>query len=419
MAGVDAEAARNSGTGFRGLWNRDFSFFFSSQFISQVGDGLNDIAIPWIMLSITGSGFQVSLALVARFLPVVLFAVPGGVLADRMNRRFLMVTADLARFGLMLSLAVADMFFELTPVHLLIVSFFEAAFAEMFNPAKDALLPKFVPEQGRDSANGLLNASGQMAFLVSPPIGGFLLAGMGAAGIFAVDAVTFLVSLLATAFGIRISGRVDIQREDGAHGLRSILQDVGEGFQVIKGTPLLIAGVMISAALNFVVSPLQVLLPLFVQDVKGGGPEMFGTLVAALFVGLLAGALATPLLVKLLGRGRLLIGGVVVLGASMCTAPWASPLWTAAAALAVAGVCLAALTVAATGLLQQVSTDRTRGRVFALYNFSSQGVRPPAFLAAGALSGSVDIRLLITFTGLLTLATAGIAASLKELRAVR
>ncbi len=383
-----------------------------------MGDGLNDIAIPWLLLTLTGSGLQLSLLLVARFVPVVLFALVAGVLADRFNRRSIMVIADVVRLGLLASLAVADQVWGLVPIHLYVVAFFEAAFSEIFGPAKDALVPKIVPPDRLDAANGMLNGSGQFAYLVAPPIGGVLLGVLGATGIFVADAATFGVSALTT-LALRTSGGVTPGpvRRRGVAG--AFLADVAEGWRIIRGTPILLTGIALAALMNFLVSPLQVLLPLFVQRVKGGGPELFGGLVAALFAGLLVGALSAPLSVKLAGRGRALIVAVLVLGVAMLAAPWPAPMAAAGAALFVAGVCLATLSVVATSLLQLSAADEVRGRVFALYNFSGQGVRPLSFLLAGALSGLVDLRALIAGLGAITLAVGLAVLNVRELRQAR
>src|SRR5439155_13598877 len=134
-----------TGPSFRGaLASRDFSLLFSGQLCSEIGNGLVQLALPWLVLELTGSAFQLGFAYFVQFLPVLVFGLAGGVFVDRFDRRLTIVVVDSVRAVAFLSIGLVYYFASLPVGYLYAVIFLEALLANLFNPARTALLPNLV-----------------------------------------------------------------------------------------------------------------------------------------------------------------------------------------------------------------------------------------------------------------------------------
>jgi MFS family permease len=174
--------------------------------------------------------------------------------------------------------------------------------------------------------------------------------------------------------------------------------------------------VLLGFSLNMIVAPIQVLLPLFVLNVKEEGPSYFGLLFGAVVLGLIVGSLSAPANARRIGLGRMAIISVAVLGVVICIAPWPPSIWPPVAAMVIAGIAIGSLNVAQMTMLQTATSDEDRGRVSATYYTFTLGVRPIGFLFIGALAEDVDIRLLFVALGGLALSVAYVLSRSREVR---
>src|SRR5581483_4945859 len=153
---------------------------------SEVGNGAIQLALPWLVLQLTGSAFQLGLAYFFMFLPMLLFGLLGGVFVDRFDRRLTIVVVDTIRAIAFLS--VAAIYYvdksALTVEYLYAVIFIEASLANFFNPARAALLPNLVAAENLRAANSLMEVTRHIGFLIAPWIGGVLVELLGPAAIF-------------------------------------------------------------------------------------------------------------------------------------------------------------------------------------------------------------------------------------------
>ena len=394
------------GPSFRGaLASRDFSLLFFGQLSSEIGNGLVQLALPWLVLQMTGSAFQLGVAYFIQFLPMLLFGIVGGVFVDRWDRRLTIFIVDGVRAIAFISVGAIYYFDALTVAHLYSVIFLEAALANFFNPTRAALMPNLVDEEHLRPPNSLMEVSRHIGFLAAPPAGGVMVALLGPAALMLVDGATFLISALAVlAIGWRQPRREQVQADGWLHAMTLVVSQTGEGLRPIMQSRLLQVAVLLGFSLNLIVAPIQVLLPLFVRDVKHADASYFGLLVGALLLGLIAGSLAAPANARRIGLGRLATYSVLALGVIICIAAWPPTLWPPVVAMALAGGAVGSLNVAQTTLLQGSTTDEERGRVSATYYTATLGVRPFSFLIIGAAAEVVDIRFLFVALGSLALA---------------
>ncbi|HLF71984.1 MAG TPA: MFS transporter [Dehalococcoidia bacterium] len=406
------------GASFRGaLASRDFSFLFVGQLGSEIGNGAVQLALPLLVLDLTNSPFQLGLAYFFQFLPILLFGLVGGVFVDRWDRRRTIVVVDAIRAVAFMSVAVIYYLDTLTATHLFAVIFIEASLANLFNPARAALMPNLVDSENLRPANSLIEVSRHIGFVIAPLAGGAVSSLLGPASIMLFDGVTFFVSAV-TVFLIRWRAprREAVQSENFAHSLRMVGSQSLDGFKALLKSRLLQVTVLLGFGLNLVVAPIQVLLPLFVRYVKHEGASYFTFLVLGLLVGLILGSLLAPAIARRFGLGRMTIAAVFILGGVICVASLPPTLWPPFFAMLAAGMAIGSLNVAQATMLQSATSDHDRGRVSATYYTATYGIRPIGFLAVGALASAVDIRIMFVGLGLATLCLGAYLSQRREVR---
>jgi len=417
---VDVEAAQ--GPSFREvLGARDFRLLFAGQLGREIGNGLVQLALPFLVLELTNSGFQALFAYAIQFIPVLFFGIVGGVLVDRWDRRMTIVVVDAIR-GVAF-LAVGTVYFldrsavGVEYIYGLII--LEASLQNFFNPARLALMPNLVSKENLRAANSLIEVTRNIGFLVAPSAGLALAGLVGSGAIIAADGVTFLLSGL-TVFLIRWRQpqRDQPQSESWREAVNRFWSQTKDGIAVIQSVRLLQVALLLGVSLNLVVAPIQGLLPLFVIDVKEvSNPQAYvGVLAGGFVTGSIVGSLSAPATARRLGLGRLTIIGVLALGVIISLATFMPTLLSPVVALVLAGFALGSLNVAQVNMLQTSSSDEERGRVSAAYYTSTLGVRPLGYLAAGLLYKPIGIQGLFVILGLMTLAVGAFLARLPEIR---
>ena len=408
------------GPSFRGaLASRDFSLLWVGQFGSEVGNGLVQLALPFLVLEITGSAFQLAGAYVVQFLPWLLFGLVGGVLVDRWDRRTTIVVVEVVRAAAFLSVGLAfAVDSEILSVEMIYgLIFLESSLQNFFNPARLALMPNLVKEGDLRAANSLMEVSRHVGFLIAPSAGLILADFLGASTIIVADGVTFLISGI-TVFLIRWrQPKREVRQVDGwRQNVGQVGLEMKEGIAVIRAVRLLQVTLLLGFSLNLVVAPIQTLLPLFVIEIKHQTQAYLGLLAGSFVAGLLIGSLAAPALSRRVGLGRMTIASVLILGCIIIVASFLPTLVIPVIALLIAGTAIGSLNVAQINMLQTSTTDEDRGRVSAAYYSATLGVRTLGYFAAGALVAPIGIQPLFVVFGLIVLAVGAFLARIPEVR---
>ncbi len=260
---------------------RDFRLLWTGQAVSAVGDMVFPVAVAVFVLDSGGDVGDVGLVLAARFAALVLFALFGGVWADRLRRTHVMIGADLLRALAVLGLALVPGT-PSVPV-LALLTFVVGGGEAFFRPAYGALLPTILPAERLPAANSLSSTSQNFARVIGPGLGGLLVATAGPRTAFLVDAATFAASLLTLL-------RIGEPGHDAA-SRRPILREIGEGFGAVRDRPW-IAAILVLAAVQLMlaVAPVTVLLPIVSRE-RLGGDSAYGLVLALGALGSLVGAL--------------------------------------------------------------------------------------------------------------------------------
>ncbi len=362
------------------LRNQNYRLLFTGQTLSQLGDWMNRVALLVLAYRLTGSPIAVALLQLATLLPRVLVSPFGGVLADRYQKRLLMIALDLLRALLAISLIFADSSGQLwlAGVTLLLMH----SFAAIFNPARSAILPALVPREQLGQANGLTDIAGQSAFFIGPAIGGWIIAAAGINAVFLINGATFALSALLVAL-IRV---VEPARRGITKG--AIFRELREGWQALYAhSPLrFLLGALFLEAL--VALALTVLLLPILTGPLGGTDEQLGLLLAMVGIGTMIGA---PLGVWLFGRFRCLpLIALAALGlvATLATIGLARSFVLVACVLFINGVLTGITDIAVITTVQQTVEGDKIGRAFGLMFW---------ILALGQITGALGGGILIRY----------------------
>ncbi len=416
-AGTGAATARRVASGgyapplmpIETLWRHpDFMKLWAGQTISALGSVVTRTAIPLVALLVLGAGpFEMALLVVAASLATLLVGFFAGAWVDRLPRRPVLITTDLLRAGLLLSIPVAFVAGALRIEQLYAVVFLESCLAAFFDAAYPAYVPSLIGVDRVVEGNGKLATSSSIAEIGGPGIGGGLVQLIGGPLAMLVDAISFLVSAISVAL-IRKPEPPRPPRETPTR----IREEIGEGLRLVASHPILIPLTLRSVIAHVAGSFYGVLYTIYLIDDLHLSPFALGVVVSAGGVGSLIGSLFASRAIARLGIGPALIWAAA--GASLVGI--LTPLAGGTVALATLMVFIPQLVgdglqtiegVAELSLIQGVIPDRILGRVNATLEVFSHGIAYPlGALLAAVLAGTIGVR------GGIFIGWAGMAASI-------
>jgi predicted MFS family arabinose efflux permease len=374
------------------LTNPAYRRLFAAQTISRWGDAFNLVALVVLAFRLTGSGLGVSGVVVAEIAPVLLLAPLAGAVADRLPRVRVMVAADLWRMTLAGVLPLVDQ--HLAAVYA--VAFGLAAGALFFNPAASSVLPSIVDEEELVAANSGLWSAAVVSQIALAPLAGALIAAVGVAPAFLVNAASFAVSALLLA-GLRLP------HQPAPTAAGSWLGRVSAGARLVVTDRLLrlLALVQLLAALS--AGATSALLVVLAGRHLRVGPDGFGLLLAAIGVGAALGPLLLARLVSNPRQPALVFGPLLLRGLVDLMLASTRSLAIAMGALAAYGVGTSTGMVAYNALLQVEVAPQARGRVFAGFDLLWQAGRLASLGLGGVVADALGIRAVYYMGGLLLL----------------
>lgn len=370
---------RLSGT-FGALRSRNYQLWFAGQSISLAGTWMQSVAQGWVVYELTRSQFALGAITFAGSIPTMFLMLPAGVLADRVSRRGLLLATKAAMMACAATLAVLAGTGALETWHIAVVALGLGIAMSFDAPARQALTVEMV-EDRRDLPNAIaLNSTiFNLARIVGPAIGGIVLATLGAAWCFGLNAVGYLAVILALLL-MRLPGQStetvrEPLRSQLATGLRYVAQSVP-----IR-TILVLVGVTSLLGLSYIT-----LLPVFAADVLRAGETGLGALNTAVGVGSVAGSLLVASSGRSQRKGLILsVGSLLFPGAILAFAVSRS-LSLSVAALAVVGFGFITQNSTCNTMVQALVPDELRGRVMAVYMLMIYGAVPFGSLLAGSLA---------------------------------
>jgi MFS family permease len=391
-----------AGAAFGALRHRNFRIFLIGQFISLCGSWMQTVALSWLALVLSNSPLQVGLVVTFGALPVLLFTLYGGVVADRVNRR----RALLFLQSLLLIEALALGF--LTAFHLItmplvyglaalggLVSAFEI-------PIRQSWQVELVGKPDLMNAIALNSTAFNLSRVVGPAIAGTLLATLGSAVCFFLNAASFLAVLIGLTL-IRSGPGLAGERVPRRSRLR-------EGIAHVFGSPWPKALVSLTAVLSVFGSSFVAILPVYARDVLRAGAGGYGALMSSFGVGAAAGALSVAGLGHRLRRERTALAAAVGLGATLALLALVHQLGLALFLLLAAGLSMALNAIMTNTLLQTEAPDHLRGQVMGFYSFIVVGMAPFGSLQAGWIAEHAGTGVAMLVGGSVCFLVAGLLA---------
>jgi MFS family permease len=377
--------------------------YFTGQLVSLSGNWMQTVAEVWLILTLTGSGIAVGLTTASQFLPMLLFAAWGGLLADRLDKRRLLVFTQVAMAVPGLALLALTLSGAVEPWMVYALVFLRGSVNAVDNPARHSFVIEMVGPDRIVNAVGLNSVLVHGARIAGPALAGLLIATVGVEPCFALNTLTFGVMIWALrgmdAEALATPARAP--REPGA--LRAALAYVKRTPEL--AVPLGIMALVGTFGLNF-----QVILPLLARFTFEGGPGAYAALLAAMGAGSVIGALFTA------ANGRTGLGMVsraaLVFGVASLAVAVAPSLFTAIPLLAALGGAAVTFAASVNSTLQLEVAEQMRGRVMALYSIVFLGSTPIGGPIAGILSEAYSPR-----AALVLAASAGLAAAWAARRA--
>lgn len=361
------------------LASRDFRRLWIGEAVSIAGTQFHFVALPWVVLEVTGSGLALGGVLTAAAVPRAAFMLLGGAMTDRLSPRRLMLLSNLTRAALagLLAVAIAA---DRTPLILLyLVSGFFGLADALFYPAYTALVPRLVPGPSLAAANSLIQGTAHTVGLVVPAAAGVVIAAAGPATAFGVDAASFVFAA-AMLSGIRGGG-------GPTAAAPNVLAAIAGGFAYVRSHPHVRTLLLAIAVLNLAfVGPFIVGGTALARDTFPGGAAALGWFFSALAGGALAGtAIAAPLGRRGFRQGDLVLVGMVIIGTALALLSVVSSAPQACAVVALAGVAAGSLNPLILSWLQRAAPEAMHGRVMSLAMLGAVGLTPVSFMVAGIL----------------------------------
>lgn len=403
--------------GLSAFRHRDYRIFWFAQLVSLSGTWMQSLAQSWLVLSLTGSALQLGLINVFQFGPSLILGLPGGVLADRVpKRRLLMATQTSA--GLLaatLAVLVASGRVELWHIYAVALGFGLVNAVDM--PTRQAFVTDMVGRDDLQNAVALNSALFNATRVLGPALAGVFLARVGTALLFALNAVSY--APVVVGLGAMRSEGAPSQEVAGA----SPLAHLREGLAYVRGAPEILLPIVVVGFVGTFGMNFAVWVPLLARNEFAAGPQGFGLLMSALGVGSLAGALTLAFFGRRTQR-RLMLATAVAFGVAevglALAATLGAPLLAALPLMGLIGVCMSTTMALANTTVQTNAPDALRGRVMSIYMTVFAGAAPIGAAVAGLLAGALGTPVAVAAGGLLVVAaTTGIALRGDRLGAAR
>jgi MFS family permease len=382
---------------FRSLRIRNYRLYFFGQIVSFTGTWVQSVAQMWLVLEMTGSGFDLGLVTALQFAPMLVFGAWGGVIADRFDKRRVLIATQSAGAALALVLGTLAALDVLELWHVYAFALALGVVTVVDNPTRQSFAVEMVGPDELSNAIGLNSAIFTSARMLGPALAGVLIGTVGVVVCFFVNAGSYLAVIAAlyamNANDLRRTARAERRRGQVVAGLRYVWT------RAELRTTLVLVAVIGTFAFNF-----RVLLPIMARDVFAGGAGTYGALAAAMGAGTVAGALIAA------GRRRptrpALVGSALAYAAFIVLAGMAPVFALEIAALVPMGAAGIAFLSTANAMMQLNATDSMRGRVMALYAVVFLGSTPIGSPLAGWLAETIGVRATFMATAAVTLVAA-------------
>ena len=374
---------------FRALAERDFRLYFFGQALSLVGTWVQQVAMSWITYRVTGSAFMLGLIAFSGQIPNLLLAPVGGLLADRLDRRRLLVATQVVAMAVAAWLGYVSYTQSFSAWVLVVASLVLGVSSAVEMPTRQAFILQTIHDRSHaTNAIALNSLTFNGARVVGPAVAGAVLALIGETACFAVNAVSYIAALYTLL--VMRPRATDPNRRKGS--LREAIQYV-RYFEPARWLLITVA------AASFCVAPMMTFMPVYAKDIFHGGPSTLGMLMGASGLGAVLAGVYLANRTTVIGLGARIGVGCLVIGFVSLAFSYNPFFLVALPILVVSGASTIIVITASNMVLQHLVPEHLRGRVMALFTMSFLGMLPLSSLVAGGLAHVAGVQLVFVVAG--------------------
>jgi predicted MFS family arabinose efflux permease len=362
---------------FKAFQYRDFRLMWIGACTSAIGTWMQMLAQGWLIWKMSHSPFLLSLDPILQATPIFLFSLVGGVFADRLERRHLLMFSQFLQMSCALVLTFLVGFHAVKVWHFLTCSFV-VGFAQAFGgPAYTALIPTLVSKEDMPNAIALNSIQFNGAVMIGPALGGLALAKLGATWCFALNTLSFLAPVVSL---MMLTVRFLPEKTTA-----SILGSMKEGIRFVRKQGAMEGLIVLAFCMTALTLPMRTFLPVFATDILHGGSGTFALFLSISGMGSVVGALAVAGLGNIRNKGRFALVMMLCLGATISGFGLSKSVQLSCVMLFFSGAAMMGVFAMVSSLVQLIVTNQMRGRVMSVYNFSFRSGMPVGNLLAGWL----------------------------------
>lgn len=377
---------------FSSLKVKYFRIYWLGMFVSLIGTWIQSVAQSWLVFQLTNSAFLLGVVGFLGSIPMFVLSLFGGVLADRVNKRNILIFTQGAFMLLAFLLAVLTQFKLITPAQIMFIALFNGIIMAFDAPARQSIVVDLVGKKHLFNAITLNSVAFNSSRIIGPAIAGVLISVIGMSGCFYLNGISFLAVIVAL-FYIKFG-------KSTARNNNSALKDLKEGLIFIRGNRLILALVSMVASVSLFGISYVILMPVFANNVLHTGAQGLGVLMSSIGLGALLGSLGLASLGDFKFKGRLLIGSVFLFAFSLISFSLSKNYALSIFALIFVG-CSSLIPVALINTLLQINVpDEFRGRVMGLFMITFAGIMPFGNLISGSLAQSLGVSAALFICGL-------------------
>jgi len=362
-------------------------------FVSLIGTWIQQVAQSWLVFQLTNSAFLLGVVGFLSSIPIFLLSLFGGVLADRLNKRNILILTQVAFMVLAFALAILTQMQLITPAQIMFIALLNGVVMAFDAPSRQAVVVELVGKTHLFNAIALNSVAFNSSRIIGPALAGILVATIGMSGCFYINGVSFLAAIIAL-WTIRINRGVNENKSRGA------FKDLKEGLIFIRNNRLILALISMVGVISLFGVAHIILMPIFANEILNVGIKGLAVLMSASGFGALIGALILANLGDFKHKGGFLSASTILFSISLVIFALSKTYWLSLTAMAfVGGTSVASIALINT-LLQTRTEDKFRGRVMSVFMITFAGLMPFGNLLAGSLAQVAGVSAAVMFGGL-------------------
>ncbi|MFH1398006.1 MAG: MFS transporter [Candidatus Omnitrophota bacterium] len=382
---------------FSSLSVPNYRLYWSGMFISLTGNWIQIVALSWLVFQLTNSAFLLGVVGFLSSIPIFLFSLFGGVIADRMNKRNVLLFTQVVFMALAFILAILTQIKLITPGQIMLIAVLNGTIMAFDAPSRQAMVVELVGKKHLMNAIALNSVAFNSSRIIGPALAGIFVSLIGMSGCFYINALSFIAVIIALLF-------INITKVRGAFGKSAgAIADLKEGLMFIRDNPLILILVAMIGIMSLFGTSYAILMPIFANDILKVGVKGLGILMSSAGVGAVIASLVLARLGDFKYKGYLLIISSLVFSLSLILFSFSRSYLLSIFSLILMGWGNVSLFALVNTILQSTVKDEFRGRIMSVYMFTFAGMMPFGNLISGSLASKTGAPFAVMLGGVICL----------------